>query len=177
MHKTNLELKHTVNNFTNIRKVLRQLGAKKEGVKAQTDYFFNLPNKKHKKISRLKLRIESGVQTLVYYERPDFKKGKGTDADVCLYTVTDPELLPYLQHALGVRGVVQKRRELWRKAHTVFNLDMVRGVGNIFEIELQKMGKLTEADRKTFKQYQQTLLPFLGGVVRGSNIDLVAKKS
>ena len=41
---------------------------------------------------------------------------------------------------------------------------------------MQKHVKLTPKDRQIFKSYQDKLLPYLGKVIKGSNIDLVNKK-
>jgi adenylate cyclase class 2 len=174
MNKINLELKHYCYDFNKVRKVLKEIGATKEVVKNQKDYFFNLPDSNT--AGRLKLRIEGKIKTLVYYERPDFVKAKDTTSDVKLYSVTDNELLPFLEKSLGVKALVDKKREVWRKANTVFHIDNVKGVGGIFEIELQKRGKITVSDRKLFTNYQSKLLPFLGEVIKGSNVDLVIKK-
>jgi adenylate cyclase class IV len=174
MNKVNLELKHYCKNFQPIRIVLKSIGAKKEIVKNQKDYFFNLPNVNNKKCPRIKLRIENSKQSLIYYERPAFVKGKNIASDVKLYDVQDKQLLPFLITALGVRAIVEKRREVWRKNNTVFHLDNVKSVGGIFEIELQKIGgKINEKDKNIFKSYQDKLLPFLGPLIKGSNVDLV----
>jgi predicted adenylyl cyclase CyaB len=173
MNKTNLELKHHCSDFKNIRNVLKQLGAKKKIVKNQKDYFFNLPEDKGKVPPRLKLRIENSAQELIYYRRPDFVKGKETGSDIKLYTVKDNKLLPFLIKTLGVRAIVEKKREVWRKDNTVFHIDNVKGVGGVFEIELQKKGRITRSDRAIFKSYQDKLAPYLGKVIKGSNVDLV----
>lgn len=173
MNKTNLELKHYCSDFSKVRTVLKQMGAIKEVVKNQKDYFFNLP--KENASGRLKLRIEGKEKTLVYYERPDFVKAKDTTSLVKLYTIADNEFLPFFEKTLGIKAVVDKKREVWRKANTVFHIDTVKGVGGIFEIELQKKGKITDKDKKLFAEYQSKLLPFLGAVIKGSNVDLVKK--
>lgn len=175
MNKINLELKHHCNNFNKVRSVLKKIGAKKEIIKSQKDYFFNLPDLNKEKLPRLKLRIEGKKQLLVYYERPEFIKGKDTASDVKLYNVKDKQLLPFLTKSLGIKAVVDKKREVWRKTNTVFHLDNVKGVGGIFEVELQKKGKITGKDRQLFKSYQDRLLPFLGTVIKGSNVDLVKR--
>ena len=175
MNKTNLELKHYCTDFKRVRAVLKQLGASKEIVKQQKDYFFALPINKDRTAPRLKLRIEGAAKTLIYYERPDFVKAKDTASQVKLYTLENASLLPLLEQALGVTAIVEKKREVWRKDHTVFHLDTVKGVGTIFEIELQKRGKITEQDKKLFSSYQAKLLPVLGEVIKGSNVDLVRK--
>ncbi len=176
MNKINLELKHYCKDFKKVRLVLKEIGAKKEIVKNQKDYFFNLSDLNKEKSPRLKLRIEGKKQLLVYYERPEFVKGKNTASDVKLYDVKDIQLLPFLIKSLGVKAIVDKKREVWRKTNTVFHLDNVKGVGGIFEVELQKKGKITEKDKQIFKSYQDKLLPFLGSVIKGSNVDLVKNK-
>lgn len=172
--KQNLELKHYCDDFNAIRKVLKKIGAQKEIVKKQKDFFFFLPKEKAKQKGRLKLRVENANMFLVYYERPDFVVGKDTAADIGLLD-TDMHTLHFLEKALGVQAVVEKKREVWRKDNTVFHLDEVKGVGKIFEIELQKEGKIAESDKVLFKEYQKQVLPFLGKIIKGSNVDLVAK--
>lgn len=176
MNKTNLELKHYCSDFVNVRKVLSKMGAKKEVVKRQVDYFFELPKKLGGTSPRLKLRIEEKIKTLIYYERPDFVKAKDTTSDIKLYDVKDNDLLPFLERSLCVKAVVDKKREVWRKVNTVFHIDTVKGVGGIFEIELQKKGKINEKDKRLFSYYQKELLPYLGKVIKGSNVDLVKKQ-
>lgn len=173
MNKANLELKHRCSDFSKIRAVLNEIGARKTIIKNQKDYFFHLPHNPKKHSPRLKLRIEGKTKTLVYYERPDFDKTKGAVADIKLYSVKDAQLLPFFEAAFGVRAVVEKKREVWKLANTVFHLDTVKNVGKIFEIELQKKGKITDGDRKKFASYQAKLLPYLDEVVKGSNVDLV----
>ena len=176
MNKTNLELKHYCSYFVNVRKVLSKIGAKKDVVKRQVDYFFELPNKTGSVSPRMKLRVEGRVKTLIYYERPDFVKAKDTTSDIKLYNVKDNNLLPFLERSLGVKVIVDKKREVWREANTVFHLDNVKDVGGIFEIELQKKGKINEKDKKLFAYYQKELLPYLGDVIKGYNVDLVKKQ-
>lgn len=174
MNKVNLELKHYCSDFKKVRSILQKLGAQKFVVKHQKDYFFNLPESENKS-GRLKLRVEGDIQYLIYYTRPDFIKGKGVASDIKIYQVMDRSLLPFLQHAFGVCSVVEKRREVWKILNTVFHLDKVKNVGNIFEIELQKGRIITDKDRKIFETYQRALLPVLGPVIKGSNVDLVKR--
>lgn len=175
--KKNLELKHFCPDLEKIRDVLRDLGATKENEKTQKDYFFHVPADKESASGRLKLRIEKDRQFIIYYERPEFRVGQDTPSDILLYEVHDSELLPFLQSALGVKAVVEKTREVWRITNTVFHLDTVVGVGNIFEIELQKDEEITEEDHQLFTAYQVALLPHLGEMIVGSNVDLVAHTS
>lgn len=151
------------------------LGATREVVKKQKDYFFNLPKQGGNKNPRLKLRIENSSKMLIYYERPNFTKSKNNIADIKLYSVIDNELLYFLKHTLGIKSIVYKKREIWRIGNTVFNLDTVRGIGNIFEIELQKNSKPNKKDIDTFNKYKKLFLPYLGKIIKSSNGDIVNK--
>lgn len=174
-NKFNLELKYFCSDFEPIRRVLKEIGAKKVGTSSQKDYFFNLPISKDKIKPRLKLRIERDKQTLIFYKRPDFTQGKSTPSDVTLFPVKDSKLLQLLKKFLGTKAVVIKKRELWKKNNTVFNLDQVKGVGKIFEIELTAKDQI-EQEEKELDFYRAKLLPYLEQIVTGSNVDLVLNK-
>lgn len=172
--KVNLELKYFCKDFVPVRTVLKEIGAKKIIIKKQKDYFFNLPHNKKSDIpARFKLRIENGKQTLIYYRRPDFSSTSSTPADIVLFPVKNSKLLSFLIKALGVRVVVEKTRELWKKGNTVFHLDIVKDIGNIFEIEVQASSKTMSEDRLKFTEYRKKLLPYLEKIIKGSNEDLV----
>lgn len=175
MGKINLELKHYCKSFEEIRKILKQLGVKKVEVKKQKDSFFNLP-KNGKIPARLKMREEKGTQTFIYYERPDFQNNKATEAKIILYPVKDKKIIAFLEDVLGVQVRVEKIRELWKKGNTVFNLDEVKNVGKVFEIELQKKSKINKKDLEIFENYKNLFLPHLGKVIKGSNADLTLKQ-
>lgn len=170
----NLELKYFCADFAVIRRELKMLGAKRVVIKTQKDYFFELPPYAGV-MPRMKLRIEKDKQKLIYYRRPDFSAKKVVAATLLIYSITDKKLLPFLRHALGVKSIVEKKRELWKKGTTVFHLDRVKHIGNVFEIELQKKGKITEKDKKTFAAYQNIFIPHLGKIIKGSNGDLRVK--
>lgn len=170
----NLELKHRCSDFREVRKVLAKLGAIKDVTKKQKDYFFNLPAEKKKQKGRMKLRVESDRMYVVYYERPGFVEGKDAISDYSILDATKMTL-DFLTTSLGVSAVVDKKREVWRLDNTVFHLDTVNNVGGIFEIELQKKGKLVKSDRAKFLDYKTALLPYLGKVIKGSNSDLVQR--
>lgn len=175
MQKINLELKHYCKNFAPIRKILQKNGATNLGTVFQKDYFFNLPQGNYSIEPRLKLRIEDEKQTLIFYKRGDFKQDSSNPADVHFYEVKDNELLDFLREVLGVKAIVEKNRERWRKDNIIFNLDEVNKVGKIFEIELETTLENKERDESTFTQYRDKFLKYLGDVVNGSNVDLVKK--
>jgi predicted adenylyl cyclase CyaB len=172
-NKLNLELKYFCKDFVGVRKTLKEIGAKKIIVKVQKDYFFNLPLKQTN--PRLKLRTEGKNQTLVYYERPNFEENQANPAKVILLPVKDIKLMMFLSETLGIKTVVVKKRELWKKGKTIFNLDTVEGVGKIFEIEVTTNDKNKKADEKTFNKYKDQFKPHLTKIIKGSNLDLVSK--
>ena len=174
--KITLELKYFCKDFNPIRTVLCSIGAKKESVKRQKDYFFNLPKDKNQRIpARLKLRVSNGKQSLIFYRRPKFSAKSTTLADVIVLPVKDKEIIPFLSKALRVKIIVEKQRELWRKGDIVFHLDRVKGIGNVFEIEVLAKPKTIKRDRLNFNNYKKKLLPFLNKIIIGSNEDLVLK--
>lgn len=174
--KTNLELKHYCTDFSTIRKILKNIGAEKVVIKNQKDYFFHLPKNKIGESPRLKLRIEKDAKTLIYYERPKFRKGKDTTSKVKFYPITDNQLLPFLKETLGIQAVVEKKREIWKKGSSVFHLDTIKDIGNVFEIELRKTGIITQKDKDIFKDYQDQFAPYLGKIIQGSNVDLIRSR-
>lgn len=172
--KVNLELKYFCPDFHPIRSLLKSMDAKKIAVKKQKDYFFRLPKEQTSKVpARLKLRQENGTETLVFYRRPNFSDKAATNADIVLLSVKDKNLLPFLLHALGMKVVVEKTRELWRKGNIVFHLDIVKGVGGIFEIEVWAKPNTLAQDKIKFARYRKKFLPHLSKVVRGSNENIV----
>lgn len=123
----------------------------------------------------MKLRIENSKQTLIYYQRANFSAITSTPSDIILLPVQDSKILSFLSKALGVRAVVEKTRELWKKENTVFHLDKVKNAGNIFEIEVWSSSKTATKDKIKFGEYKKKLLLLLDKIIKGSNEDLVLK--
>ncbi len=176
--KINLELKYHCQAFSPFRMILEGLGARKVVTKHQKDYFFNLSVARDlKTLPRLKLRVENQHRELIYYQRPPFVERRGASATITLYPVRDSALFDFLRKALGVLAVVEKTRELWRKGNATFHLDHVKGVGNIFEIEISTTPRNNSPDRKKLADYRRKFLPYLSRMVKGSNLDLVLRRS
>jgi len=96
----------------------------------QLDTFFHAPT------GRLKLReFGDGTGELIAYERPDETGPK--HCDFVLAPTTDPaSLKEALTRALGVRGIVQKTRELSLVGQTRIHIDDVNGLGPYLELEV-----------------------------------------
>ena len=96
----------------------------------QTDTFFNVAR------GRLKLRrFDDGTGRLIFYERDDT-----TGPKISFYSMSAcpdaREMEALLTRALGVRGTVEKRRELFMIGRTRVHLDEVRGLGHFLELEV-----------------------------------------
>lgn len=89
---------------------------------------------------RLKLRKFSDSKgELIYYERPDHH-----EPAECRYlrveTSTPEAVHDILSRALGVRGVVRKRRTLYLSGQTRIHLDDVEQLGHYVELEVVLSG-------------------------------------
>jgi adenylate cyclase class 2 len=98
-------------------------------VQRQVDTYFHCTN------GRLKLReIDGQAAQLVWYARDDRPEAK--PSDYVLVAVDDPASLnAALTSALGVRGVVEKRREIFLHHNVRIHLDQVTGLGTFLEFE------------------------------------------
>ena len=126
----NVEIKARASDLAVIQRRVEALGAVAAGELTQTDTFFNVPDR------RLKLReCGDGTAELIAYIRDDQRGPKLSDYLVT--AVSDPDgLRSVLAHALGVRGVVRKRRTLLLLGQTRIHLDEVEGLGTFIEFEV-----------------------------------------
>jgi adenylate cyclase class IV len=131
-------------------------------VEHQLDTYFRVPS------GRLKLReIDGQPPVLIWYERPDQTGARTlaphpappaphpaplavqTGARTSLYylvPVTEPALLKsVLTAALGSRGVIEKRREIFLWHNVRIHLDEVAGLGSFVEFEAVITSKEEEA--------------------------------
>ncbi len=127
--RRNLELKAPCAGLAVARAAVVGLGATLHGVEEQTDTFFRVP------AGRLKLRVVEGRQAeLIWYDRPDRKETR--ESAYYLVPVPDPVgLKAALTAALGVRGQVAKRREVFLWHNVRIHLDRVAGLGDFVEFE------------------------------------------
>lgn len=125
----NIEFKAKCHDPDHVRAVLRGMRATLKGVDHQTDTYFDVPS------GRMKLRDGNVERNLIYYRRDDASSPKRSD--VWLAPCSEPEpLLRLLTAALGVRCVVEKRREIYFHGQTKIHIDEVPGLGNFVEVEV-----------------------------------------
>ena len=125
----NLEFKANCNSLDVLRGRLASLQAEHRRTMKQLDTYFNVPQ------GRLKLReINTDKAELIYYERSDLAESRYSNYQIC----DIPEPVAFKQiatMALGMKGVVEKKRELWMFGDTRIHLDEVRNLGQFVELE------------------------------------------
>jgi len=127
--RRNIELKARIADLAAARAIAERLATEYVGVQLQVDTYFVCAQ------GRLKLReIDGRVAQLVAYERPSEQDAKGSDYH--LVPVAEPAALKEaLTAALGLRGVVRKRREIFLVENVRIHLDEVEGLGTFLEFE------------------------------------------
>ena len=95
----------------------------------QLDTYFNVPQ------GRLKLReINTDEAELIYYERSDLAESRYSNYQIC--DIPEPVAFKGIATmAWGVKGVVEKQRELWMFGDTRIHLDEVKDLGQFVELE------------------------------------------
>jgi adenylate cyclase class IV len=165
-------IKNFCPDFAPIRRILQTLHAVSVEEKDQIDYFFALPaDGDGTSTRRLKLRIENGQPRCIYYY--DRKPSNEQRVNFHIFEVHEPIIKDILATVLGMQKIVQKRREVWRKDHVIFNLDHVHQVGQIFEVEIES-GAGNDSTQQA-EYYRRLFAPYLGVAVVGSNEDMVAE--
>jgi predicted adenylyl cyclase CyaB len=125
----NLELKSKYPDVKKLRRLILELGAEYQKTMRQIDTYFVVQK------GRLKLReIVGETAQLVYYERADEKSSRYSNYSV-VEIIDASGFKKTMTDALGVKAVVDKRRELWMYADTRIHLDDVKSLGNFVELE------------------------------------------
>jgi adenylate cyclase, class 2 len=127
--RRNIELKAHDPQPEGSLEVCRSLGAEDHGEIAQRDTYFEVPR------GRLKLREEEpGRPHLIQFERTSEPQQR--ESRYRIIEIKDAgALLAALADALGVRGVVAKRRRLFLWRSVRIHLDRVEGLGDFIELE------------------------------------------
>ena len=127
----NVEIKARVSDLAAVRRRTEELADEGPTVLEQEDTFFACSH------GRLKLRRFAGSRQaeLIYYERPSTSGPK--ESRYIVQPTSDAEgLCAVLSAALGVRGIVRKRRTLYLIGRTRVHLDQVEGLGPFVELEV-----------------------------------------
>jgi len=121
----NVEIKARCRHPEKIREILEGRQARFVGLDQQVDTYFHVPH------GRLKLREGNIENALIHYQRSDQAGPK--NSEVQLYR-PGPNLKSILSAALGVKVVVDKRRQIYFIENVKFHLDEVPPLGTFVEI-------------------------------------------
>lgn len=124
---TNLELKLKVSSHRKLKRILNQLGAEDRGTLNQKDIYYTVPS------GLLKLRIENGNESLIYYDRNEQSKNRWSDFNVIRFEVSEGE--KFFSKMFNIEAIVQKKRELFYYDNTRIHLDTVKSLGKFMELE------------------------------------------
>ncbi len=128
MSHLNVEIKARCTDPSPIREYLLANNAEFKGLDEQTDTYFNVDH------GRLKLREGKIENNLIYYERTNQAGPKNSQFN--LIKIEDAAgLKDVLEKSIGIKVVVQKKREIWYIGNVKFHIDEVPGLGSFVEIE------------------------------------------
>jgi adenylate cyclase len=125
----NIEIKARATDFAHQGERAAELSGSPPETISQEDTFFRA------KRGRLKLRLfDADRGELIYYERADVQEP--SESRYMILPTREPAVLrDALSKALGISGVVRKRREVYHVAGTRVHLDTVEGLGEFIELE------------------------------------------
>jgi predicted adenylyl cyclase CyaB len=166
---TNIEIKARCADPAAMRRRLAARGVAMAQRMEQVDTYFDVPR------CRLKLReIDGREAQLIQYERPDQTAAHASEYVVA--PVGEPAPLKQaLTRALGLRGVVEKTRELYLWEHTRVHLDEVAGLGSFLELETVVTDQSREEAEQECREVQAALGIGNEELVVGSYMDLLAE--
>src|SRR5438034_9293492 len=122
----NVEIKAFCRDSETIRQWLFDHQAEFKGTDHQTDTYFNTRS------GRLKLREGNIEKNLIFYERQDQAGPKNSNFQ--LIGITDPNLKQILTQSLGIKIIVEKKREIYFIENVKFHIDEVPALGSFVEI-------------------------------------------
>jgi adenylate cyclase class IV len=124
---TNLELKIKAESHRKFRNKLTDIDADNIGVLNQKDVYYKVPD------GLLKLRIENGKQSLIFYRRDEKGNNRWSDFDVLKFENDGGE--EFFNKIFSIETIVEKRRELFIYDDTRIHLDEVKSLGFFIELE------------------------------------------
>jgi adenylate cyclase, class 2 len=128
MSHLNVEIKARHDHPDFVRRYLRKSNADFKGIDHQVDTYFNVTH------GRLKLREGNIENNLIYYKRSD--ESKARDSHFQLVNIPEAKILKeVLTQSLGIKIVVEKKREIYFIENVKFHIDDVIGLGSFTEIE------------------------------------------
>ena len=168
---SNVEIKARVHDLSGIRSQLLEMGYNERQLLEQEDIFF------HTRHGRLKLRVFSTLHgELIYYERAD--EFDPVESRYLIVPCSTPcTWRAVLGAALGIRGVVRKRRELYHIGQTRVHLDEVDRLGSFVEFEVVlNRDQTVKEGQQVAQQLMTTLNIHEGQLIDCAYIDLLERQ-
>jgi predicted adenylyl cyclase CyaB len=145
MKRVNFEFKAKLRNERIIRAALKRLRAKYLGTDRQVDTYFQVPR------GRLKVREGKIENALIFYDRSNSPRPRRAKIEMMLLPRRN-SLKALLAKALGVKIIVDKRREIYFVGNVKVHLDRVRGLGRFVEVEaISRSGDVAQARQQALK--------------------------
>uniref|UniRef100_A0A1A8FYA3 CYTH domain-containing protein n=2 Tax=Nothobranchius korthausae TaxID=1143690 RepID=A0A1A8FYA3_9TELE len=167
---SNVEIKARVSDPVLLAQRVAELSQSEGTIIRQRDTFFNCSR------GRLKLRdFMNGSGQLIFYKRPDSDGPKLSQYSIS--PTSDPASLQVvLADALGVKGQVQKVRQLFLIGQTRVHLDTVEGLGHYMELEVvMRPEQSVEEGQQIAVNLMQQLGVSEENLVTGAYMDLILK--
>ena len=137
---TNLELKIRVISHQGLKKILEQIGAESRGMLIQKDVYYSVLN------GLLKLRIENGNESLIFYNRNENDKNRWSDFEFLKFANSNGE--KFFNKLFDVEVIVKKERELFYYDDTRIHLDTVNNLGKYLELETLVINGKVDAKKR-----------------------------
>lgn len=138
----NIEIKARITDYDKVKSLIEELCPTPVQTEHQEDTSFNT----HK--GRLKLRETKTDSALIYYDRKD--SFEPIQSDIAISFIDNSATLKsVLSKSLGIRGVVKKKRILYKYAQTRIHLDNVENLGKFIELEVVLKSDQTLKDGDT----------------------------
>ena len=138
----NIEIKAKIRDYEKVKRLVEDLCTIPIQTEQQEDTFFDTPN------GRLKLRKSDSKSAIIYYNRPNSFEPKQSDIAIS-YIENSSTLKSVLSKSLEIRGVVNKKRILYKYEQTRIHLDDVKGLGKFIELEVVLKSNQTSKDGET----------------------------
>lgn len=164
---TNLELKIKVSSFSPFVKILKDIGADFKGTLNQKDIYYSVTT------GLLKLRLEDGNSSLIYYRREENKRNRWSDFEFLKFSDKNAE--KFLNKIFNIEAVVEKKRKLYLYNDTRIHLDDVKSLGYFLELETILTGSRADA-KKRFSEIVRVLGLDTGKQIKKSYRDLLIEK-
>lgn len=136
----NLEIKVKLNSHKEIKNILSKNNIKLKKLLRQRDIYYEVP------YGLLKLRIENGKQTLIFYQRNEESKKRWSD--YFLVDITTKNSEKFFDKFLNRIVEVKKVRELYVYKNTRIHLDKVDKLGYFLELETRVINGLRDAEKR-----------------------------